>query len=108
MKPLSVFFSDLVGRIAKMRPSFRDENQLALAPPPPNTHAVWPTPTAQGLGESRACWDGVRIGVCWHVATWPDWGQKRWLLCLRLMRAGLWSGYRVLQKRRPAGTSCPL
>lgn len=71
-----MFFSDLVGRIAETRPSFRDENQLGLAPPPPNTHAVWPTPTAQGLGESRACWDGVRIGVCWHIATWPDWGQK--------------------------------
>lgn len=47
---------------SETRPSFRDKNQLTLAPPLPNTHAVQPSPTAQGLGQSRACWDGVRIG----------------------------------------------
>lgn len=82
---------------------------LPLCPPPPSVRAVWPTPPARGRGQSKACWDGVS----WHraafpCAAWPDWGQRGRLLCLRLMRTGLWSGYRVLQNRRPAGTSCPL
>lgn len=100
--------------LAERTLSFRDKNQLALVPSPPNMHAVWPTPTAQGQERAEPAgmvWErggGGFVGARWHFATWPDWGQRGWLLCLRLMRAGLWSEYRVLQKRRPAGTSCPL
>lgn len=87
---------------------------LPLWPPLPTERAVWPSPPAQGLGQSKACWDGGGgLVFSWHCATFslvarPDWGQRGRLLCLRLMRTGLWSGYRVLQNRRPAGTSCPL
>lgn len=68
--PPSVFFNDLGGPMAERRPSFRDQNQLALVPSPLNMFAAWPNPTAQGLGESRVCWDGVRMGVGGYVGGW--------------------------------------
>lgn len=116
--------NDLGSWTAEMRPWFCAHwllwvslcnTHLTLVPPLPNVRAVWSTPTAHGLGQSRACWDwgGGLLGVSWHCAAypltaWPDWGQKGRLLRLRLMRTGLWSGYRVLQNSHPAGTSCPL
>lgn len=67
-----------------------------LCPPPPVVRAVRPTPTAQGRGQSKACWDGrggVRV-VGWRLATLPlsacpDWGQRERLLRLRFMRTGV-------------------
>lgn len=84
---------------------------LPLCPPPPTVRAVCPTPPAQGRGQCKACWDGNggwetgdSLASC-HLplVAWPDWGQSGRLLCLRLMRTGLWSWYRMLQYRRPAG-----
>lgn len=123
MSPPSMFFSDLEFVHNSFCELVRATTSLPLCPPPPIVHAVRPTPPAQGRGQSKACWDwggGVGglglLGVSWHCATpppppqtaWSDWEQRGRLLYLRLMRTGLWSGYRVLQNRRPAGTSCPL
>lgn len=85
---------------------------LPLCPPPPSVSTVWPAPPAQGRGQSRACWEegvgGLAGIVPPSLAAWPNCGGGWRLLWLRLMRPGLWPGYRVLQNRRPAGTSCPL
>lgn len=121
MNPPRVFFNDLVGWMAEMKPSFRAQwllwvsscnNQLALVPPSSHCACCVAIPSCPGARTEQSLlgWGaGGYLAPC-HLplAAWPDWGQRGRLLCLRLMRTGLWSGYRVLQNRRPAGTSCPL
>lgn len=80
MSPPSVFFNDLAGWTAEMRPCFRAQqllwvsscsNQLALVPPSSHCACCAANPSCPGARTEQSLlgWGGPGVG--WHRATFP-------------------------------------
>lgn len=110
--------------LAERTLSFRDKNQLALVPSPPNMHAVWPTPTAQGQERAEPAgmvWErgGGLLGL---AGTLPpgltggkeggccvsDWWEQACGLSIECCRKGVLLAHPALSDAWPQPSVLPL